>query len=288
MFSVREGTGAPSELELVDEVSDAVARVAPSRGAIVTGLRFGGRELLYMDAATLRDPEANVRGGIPLLFPNPGKLTDDRWAWRGARGRLPQHGFARRGAWTVRATDTSTAAQVVLGLAWSDPTGEHFPWEVDLTLTLTLARGGLRVALGATNQGATPMPFAAGFHPYFSVNEEAKARARVPTAASRAFDNRRKETGPLGPLDFTAAELDVHLLDHGDDHARLELDDGSVIVGGSPELRTWVLWTVRDKPFVCVEPWSAPGNALNTDESVRAVAPGDSARVEMSLAWEPR
>ncbi|HEY8537391.1 MAG TPA: hypothetical protein VIL28_00910 [Steroidobacteraceae bacterium] len=55
--------------------------IAPHRGAIVTSLRIDGRELLYFDEATFNDPAKNVRGGIPLLFPTPGKLENDRWSY---------------------------------------------------------------------------------------------------------------------------------------------------------------------------------------------------------------
>jgi galactose mutarotase-like enzyme len=56
----------------------AEATIAPHRGAIVTSLRIAGRELLYLDRATFDDPSKNVRGGIPVLFPTPGKLANDR------------------------------------------------------------------------------------------------------------------------------------------------------------------------------------------------------------------
>lgn len=288
MFSVRDLGGHPAFLELCDGSTGSSVKLAPSRGALVSSFRVGTRELLYLDEGTLRDPALNVRGGVPLLFPSPGKLVADTWAFRGASGHLSQHGFARTLPWTVEHTGTEGAAHARLGLAWRDVKGEAFPWDVDVTLDVTLALGVLTLRLGALNRGSTDMPFAAGFHPYFAVPDSAKGRLRVPTRATRAFDNRRKESGPFAGLDFTAEELDAHLLDHGANEARLELDDGTLLVGGSDELDYWVLWTLRGKDFVCVEPWSAPGNALNTGERLRVVAPGARCEVTMTLAWRPR
>jgi D-hexose-6-phosphate mutarotase len=77
------------------ESGRARAAIAPTRGALVTRWSFGGEDLLYLDRDTFVDVTKNVRGGIPVLFPSPGKLTGDRWP----RGEMTQHGFARNAAW---------------------------------------------------------------------------------------------------------------------------------------------------------------------------------------------
>src|SRR3954467_7816428 len=83
--------------------SQSVVEVCPERGALVTRYAWGGRELLYLDRQTLVDRAASVRGGIPILFPNPGRLPSERWSWNDAAGQLPQHGFARRLPWHTEA-----------------------------------------------------------------------------------------------------------------------------------------------------------------------------------------
>ena len=56
-----------------------------------------------------------------------------------------------------------------------------------------------------------------------------------------------------------------------------------VVLEGSPEMTRWVIWTLAGKDFVCLEPWTCPGDALNTGDrlTVRALA-----RVEDSLVAE--
>ena len=123
------------------------------------------------------------------------------------------------------------------------------------------------------------MPFALGFHPYFKVSD--KARARIDSRATRAFDNVTRTTGPFSGFDLTAAEVDMHLVDHPDDYLNLELGDGrDIVVRAARDFGRWVVWTVADKPFVCVEPWTAPGNALNTGEGLTLLAPG-----EQHVSW---
>jgi len=36
------------------------------------------------------------------------------------------------------------------------------------------------------------------------------------------------------------------------------------------------VWTVAGKDFVCVEPWTCPGNALNSGKSLLTLGPGQS------------
>jgi galactose mutarotase-like enzyme len=252
---------------------DNLACVVPARGAIVTRLRVGNRELLYMDESTLRDPSKNVRGGIPLLFPSPGKLEGDRFSRDGHHGTMKQHGFAREMAWTLDDTGTADAASARLILTSDDRTRAAFPWDFKATLDLSLRNGCLRMGLVVANTGAEPMPFAFGIHPYFRVLD--KTRARIPTSATRAFDNVTKQTVAFRGFDLSAPEVDMHLYDHGGTTATLAWGDGSALtIRGSSELTRWVVWTVAGKDFVCLEPWTAPGNALNTGESLIVVPPG--------------
>ena len=84
------------------------AQIVPARGGIVTALAVGGRDLLFLDRATLEDPAKNVRGGIPILFPFAGKLEDERFLPAGTR--MKQHGFGRNKPWAVRAQSAEPCA----------------------------------------------------------------------------------------------------------------------------------------------------------------------------------
>jgi len=244
--------------------------IAPERGAIVTSFRVHDRELLYLDEATLNDRSKNVRGGIPILFPTPGKLQDDRFACAGRTGELKQHGFARNLEWHPDALDDSAAT---LSIAANDETFRAYPWRFKASARFEVAEGSLTMRFAITNQDSSAMPFAFGLHPYFLVHD--KARARVPTSAKQAFDNVKKTVGPFSGFDFTQGEVDIHLLDHNSARAALEVGDQTITIEGSPELTRWVIWSIPGKEFICLEPWSAPGNALNTGEGVITLAPGE-------------
>jgi galactose mutarotase-like enzyme len=286
-------------LDIRGSTGDDAATIVPGRGAIVTKWRARGQDQLYLDEATVADPAKNVRGGVPLLFPSPGKLEGDRFSRAGHTGAMKQHGFARDLPWERVSTGPDQAKLV---LASSDRTRAAYPWDFEASVTYTIGPSRLRLSFSVRNTGKEAMPFAFGTHPYFRVTD--KARARIPTSATRAFDNVTKKEIPFTGFDLTKPEVDLHLIDHGSDgtsaasgggvvkrnEATLDRANGSdgsagstITITGSPEFTRWVVWTVAGKDFVCLEPWTAPGNALNTGESLLLLEPGGTKELWLEL-----
>lgn len=278
--------GAFDLIEIADAKAQSLAVIAPGRGGMVTRFRVGGREIFYLDEATFRDPSANVRGGNPVLFPSPGKLAKDAWAWGGRRGSMKQHGFARNLPWEVL---TRSEDRVALRLRSSDATRAVYPWDFRAEYTYSVEGAALSIAMRFTNEGDSPMPFGAGFHPYFRVPEAAKAGTRVETGATRAFDNVQKSEVAFEGFDLTAPEVDMHLLDHGGSEAALEIEGEAparIQLTGSPELGVWVVWAQKGKDFVCLEPWTCRGDALNTGEGLLVLAPGEERSLWLEIRVE--
>lgn len=264
-FSIESGAGLVS--------------VVPSRGALVTHWQVDGQEQLYLDETTLADPSKNVRGGIPLLFPSPGKLTGGRWARDGKQGEMKQHGFARDLAWTVA---EKAASHLTLTVASDDVTRSMFPWDFALSLRIVALDARMRLSLLVANTGKEAMPYGFGIHPYLQIRD--KARATITTRATRAYDNVTKQTGPFKGFHLGAGETDLHLLDHGSTESTLTRGEGSkVTVRTSPEFGRWVVWTLPGKEFVCLEPWTAPGDALNTGEGLLSLPGGASKELWIEL-----
>ncbi len=262
---------------------DSVATIAPHRGAIACRFDVGGTRVLAMDLETLRDPTKNVRGGVPVLFPTPGKLVDDKWSYGGLSGSMKQHGFARNLAWR---TGERGAGSAVLSLESTDETRAQFPWDFAFDMTFIVKGTTLRLEQKVTNRSATAMPFGVGFHPYFQVADADKARTKVTTPAKRAFDNVTKKTIDLvGPIDLTQKEVDLHLLDHGLTESSLIHPGGTVTLRCSSEYTHWVVWTLAGRDFVCLEPWTCPGNALNTGDRLMTLAPSATRTLSLDIIY---
>ena len=276
MFTAGPRKDALESLELRDTDKKSLLVLAPARGGMATRLALGGTHAFFLDESTLRDPAKNVRGGNPVLFPQPGKLEGDAFFRDGKRGSLKQHGFARNVAWEVAGTSTDGAASATLRLASSDSTRAAYPWDFSAEYTYTLRGKVLRIDQRFENRGKEPIPFGAGFHPYFHLKQSEKAQAKVGTKATRAFDNVTKKDTALAGIDLSVKEVDLHLYDHGAVPCTLTWPGGALALRGSAEYTHWVVWTLEGKDFVCVEPWTCPGNALNTGERLLVLAPGES------------
>lgn len=271
-----QGIGGMTTYVLLDPAVGARAEVIPERGALATRFRIGDDELLYLDEASVADRSRNVRGGIPVLFPIAGRLPGDGYTLEGRRYELKQHGFARNRAWEVLGAYADDASARLECRLTADPeTRAAFPFDFEARLSFTLFGGRLLLELAVANPGATALPLHLGFHPYFRVPDAEKGRARVETLATRAFDNRLGRTGALPPLDFTAEELDLHLLDHPVPATTLTRGAAPPIhLAFSEAFRCLVLWTQRGKDFICLEPWTAPAGALASGEGLLSVEPG--------------
>ncbi len=279
---------ADGTVTLRAEHAEGARRVtfAPFRGALVTQFSAGNTEYLALDEATFRDPSANVRGGIPVLFPFPGRLDRDRYLARGRPFVLSQHGFARKRAFTEVARRSDDAAAMTVALEDDAETRAVYPYRFRLTLDVALT-DRLTLTTTVENRDSVPLPWALGFHPYFAIPNAEKGALSVAHEADRAWDNVGRRIVAAEPLQFTpTTETDLHLLDDrsatkvlrrgGDDVPWLEL----TVSDARP---VWVFWSVPHKDFVCVEPWTAPGNALQNGDRVALLAPGATARHTFTL-----
>jgi galactose mutarotase-like enzyme len=247
------------------------ARVAPARGAIVTALTVGGRDVLFMDRTTLLDPARSVRGGIPLLFPFAGRLGD-RLVHAGSS--MKQHGFARNLAWTVV---EQHAGGVRLALEDDAQTRAAYPHAFRIEQTFTVLPKGLQIELLMQNRGDRPMPVAPGWHPYFPCPSPAKPRVAMHFASD------------LDPQRFTPdAEFDFGVTAPADGLANFEIPRlGRLRLSFAPELRFLQCWGLPGRDFICLEPFLGPNNTINTTARLE-VAPGRShllwMRIELTRA----
>lgn len=209
--------------------------VAPARGGLVTSFISAGEEVLYLDDATFLDESKNVRGGVPLLFPFAGKPPPG--------ATLPQHGFARRLPWAVTsAVADDDTARLECELTSTPATLADWPHPFHATYAVSLYDDRLMLEWAFTSRGGV-MPLHFGIHPYFRVADKAKARVDGVAHSS-----------------FASGEVDEHFTPYENGATTLHRGDGSrVHLSWTPHFQTLVVWTLPNKPFICVEPWTAPG-----------------------------
>ena len=259
---------------------DLCASLCPERGGIVTSLRFAGREYLYLDAATLADPDKNVRGGIPILFPICGPLADGVWHYQGQDYRMPQHGLARQARWQRLAQE---ASWVELGFQFTPETLKQYPFAFSLKFRYSVQGRVLSLDQTYSNLGEQSMPFQCGLHPYFQV-DSSQLHWDLPVESGRDNEVANSQASPwdgLVPTDWPVLDWEMSGLSARS--ASLQ----QIRLGYDEHYRYLVIWHLAGKPFWCLEPWSGPRFGLQRGIDVLHCPPGESITTRVSLEIMP-
>lgn len=268
---------------LTDESSNSQLEVVPERGGIATKWRVQGQEIFYLDEERYTHPELSVRGGNPILFPICGNLPDNVYTVNGKQYTLKQHGFARELPWEV----SQSASEVQVILKANEQTQAVYPFDFQLTFTYLLAGNSLILNQQYTNKSSQPMPFSAGFHPYFAVSDKNQLSFEIPSKEYQ--DQKTKQTHSFdGSFDFELDEIDVSFKQLSANSASVTDNSrkSKLTIEYDDIFSTLVFWTVKGKDFYCLEPWTAPRNSLNTGEKLTILEPGTSCSAMMKLTAE--
>ncbi|AUS99594.1 aldose epimerase [Nostoc sp. CENA543] len=284
MFSIATQQQQYKTYILADETAGAYLEVVPERGGIITRWQVKGEEILYLDTERFANPELSVRGGNPILFPICGNLPDNTYTLNGQQYTLKQHGFARDLPWVVTEQATKDNAALTIVLNSNAQTKAVYPFDFQLVFTYVVQGNTLEIQQQYHNLSSTDLPFSAGFHPYFLTGDKNQLEFAIPSQEYQ--DQKSKEVHPFdGNFDFNRDEIDFAFKQISSqsasvtDHSRklkLSIDYDDIF-------SMLVFWTIKGKEFYCLEPWSAPRNALNTGEKLTLLAPGASHTASIKL-----
>ncbi|WP_013325057.1 aldose 1-epimerase [Gloeothece verrucosa] len=271
---------------LSDDSALSSVEVVPDRGGIITRWKIQGQELLYLDEERFKDPKLSVRGGNPILFPICGNLPDNIYDYQGKQYILKQHGFARDLPWQVSKEAADDCASLTLVLSSNDQTRAVYPLDFQLVFTYQLQGNQLKILQRFSNLSSVRMPFSVGFHPYFWVKDKTGLTFDIP--GSEYQDQQTKTHYPFsGEFDLTQDEIDVafksitrNSASYTDHKRRLQ-----ITLTYSDLYSTLVFWTVKGKEYICIEPWSAPRNALNSGEQLNYIEPGKTLEAWVQMTY---
>ena len=249
-----------------------------------------------------------VRNGIMAPFPN--RVADARYAFAGrehdllpqapAGQRLIYHGFLRKLDMDVAQLREGEAGAAVVFTAHIRP-GDFpgYPYDLDLSVEVSLDARGIALTLTATNRGVAPAPYAAGWHPYFRLgNAELDSleltipacqviatgddliplpgeEAYVPLAARPTLDFRRPR--PIGNQVLDLCYTDLQPCADGLIRSRLhDPATGRRLTvwqrGGLTHLFTGDTLARDPRRAIAIEPVEAMTNAFNRPELAEAIS----------------
>ncbi len=248
--------------EYSDTQSDSLIRIVPERGGLITEWISKGNQLLYFDIERFLDKKKSVRGGIPILFPICGGLSEN-YLIKGKKFSLQQHGFARDLPWSINLLKDKSGIR--LKLVDSEYSRSCFPFSFVLLMDVYLKEKSLQISIKIFNKSEDPMPFAFGLHPYFKVSNLQKIK--IDGLPENCIDQTN--------MKVTNASDQVRILDKGVDF--LSFPSSSVKVFDNisrnmieliqqEPMDTTVIWTDPPRQMVCLEPWTSPRNSLVTGD----------------------
>ena len=261
-------------VRLFDDAAGSMATIAPLRGGICTQFFAAGREVMYLDRATLDDPEKRVRGGCPILFPSCGRLRDAKYALAGGEYAMEIHGFARKLPWRVVESRTRGAAELTIELSDNAVTRAEYPFAFAARFTYRLCGATLSIEQTIENRAAQRMPFSLGLHPYFRV-DPARSRAILHARRYLAVSEGMREHDYDGVTEFSG-DADLIATELSGLRATVETGLGhQILMAAEGAYRYYVIWSPEGTEFACVEPWTALPDALNTGRDLLWLAPGE-------------
>lgn len=285
MFAIALTTDSSPTYVLTDTDTNSRLEVVPSRGGLVTRWQVQGQDIFYFDRDRFADPSLSVRGGIPILFPICGNLPNNQYDLDGQPYHLKQHGFARDLPWQATEQSVAEAASLTLTLASSEATLAQYPFAFNLAFTFHVRGHILEIQQRFTNRSDRPMPFATGLHPYFLVQDKAQLSFEIPAQEFRNHLTGATETFG-GSFDWSQPEIDLAfqnltapaatVTDH---HLGRRLT-----LSWSADYTKLVFWTVQGKDYYCLEPWTAPRNALNSGENLLVISPQQTLETTVRMA----
>jgi aldose 1-epimerase len=273
---------------LHDDAADLHATWVPEAGMLGASLIHQGEEHLWQGAGVGAYARARRFMGIPFLHPWANRLDHFGYAV-GSRevvldpaspllllddNGLPIHGVLNALArWSVltAAADTN-GARLAASLQFDDQDLlAVFPFPHRLEMDVALSGGALSVSIGLTPTGDGPVPIAFGFHPYLQLPGAPRSHWEVafPVRRQALLDEQNLPTGQhqdVTPITGPIAERTWDdCFDRLDGPARFAVSGAGAtvrieFVQGFPVAQ---IFAPPGQEYLCVEPMSAPVNALS-------------------------
>jgi aldose 1-epimerase len=267
------------------------------------------------ESGTLRPSQ----GGIPLLFPFPGRLRGNELKFGGQTYDVGElfdhwgnaiHGYVASRSWQV--LEQSPARVVGEFHAGSAAPGLVKKWPADFRITVTYELIGNRLTseLRIANPGDKPLPFGLGTHPYFRLPLGAAGQAadcRITVPVGMHWPNHEMlPTGEQKPVTdrphlaegmaFSDSAFDDVYSDLGTSGgiARATIHDPAVhrtlTIAFDAAFKACVVFNPPHREAICIEPYSCIPDAFHLaergiDAGLRILPPGESLsfRIEIAL-----
>ena len=272
-------------------------------GASLIELNLGGLSLIDLPGSSDHPLASNPYHPSALLTPWVNRVRNGNYSFKGKNYQLPInepalgnaiHGLLARVPFTlVQKTESSVTLEHAYQGA--EP---NYPFPFTFRYTYTLAEeGGLEITFMAQNTGSTSMPFACGWHPYFSFPDTKAADLSIKFHPTSRFlsDSQMiplKEENLQGKSEFVFSQEKVdHVfrLEPREKHVTEFIDHkhqrSLFLTQSSVQFPFLVVFQPEGYHSVAIEPMTANTDAFNTGDGLIELAPSEafSGQIRLSI-----
>ncbi len=237
------------------------------------------KSIIYKDKERLwQGEEGSWKRTAPTLFPFCGGLKDGKFTYNGQEYECEKHGFAKDMEFTVTEKQKRRA---VLEIRSSEETLKVYPFEFIFRVIFTINKKSLMVKYEVKNTGTNDMYFSVGSHEgYFCSGGIENFELLFPYRES--VENTLIEQGLLGdkkqklshfskhfPLYEKHLEADSLVIENLISRKCIlrNLTNGERIKIEFPGSDCFVVWSLKGKEYICLEPWAGlPDTLIHTGE----------------------
>ena len=241
-------------------------------GAELVSLNNNGKEIIW------NGDERFWKNHAPILFPICGGLKDDTYYLHGKKYSMLKHGFAKLLPFELL---EKTENSVSFVLKETPQTLEKFPFTFNFIVTYTLT-DCLSIDYKVVNTDDKTMYFSIGCHEAYTLSdnftnyyikfeqpEELKALNVVGTSVTEEYAD--YGTSDLINLNYNYFAVDA-LVFKNIKSRKITLghkDNGEICTVCSDEIfKNLLIWTKPNAPFICIEPWTALPDFVNTNQII--------------------
>jgi len=272
-----------------------IAEIYPNLGGLCSSLKLknNSRELLSWPDGFDPNNYKKISGGLPLIFPICGRLSREKkigqYLYDHQIFNLNIHGFLHQLDSEILENKNN---KLILKFKDDSQTRAQYPFRFEILLTYFLDKNKLICEQEYKNLGENPMPFYAGFHPYFKINKN-RTGATLNFKAQRSFEYNSELTDVIGEQECLSMPIDLAHPDQAYNERLSELDpenlntilklpDGLVLtqeVSGKLKNKNLFpylqLYSNVDQEFICLEPWMSHPNSFNSLLACPVLNPGE-------------
>ena len=201
----------------------------------------------------------------PILFPIVGGLKGDFFEYKGEKYQLPRHGFAREFDFELISKTENSA---LFSLNFSEETLKIYPFKFTLDIEYYLVDSQVFINYKIANVSNEKMYYSIGAHPAFLIDGEFDDYALEFEKSENLITHHLHDNlfsgetseinleGKILHLKYSLFEKDAIVLKNSITSSLTLLKNNLPELKVSfPDFPFLGIWTKKDAPFICIEPW---------------------------------